>query len=48
MTNMSLQLTNETNTPSQNKQTVNGTHLYIFLSLFSVERKKEGNFKSTF
>jgi hypothetical protein len=31
-----LKLTNETNTSSQNKETVNCTHLYVFLRLFSV------------
>jgi len=40
MTDMSLKLTDETNTPSQNKQTVNGTHLYIILSLFPVKKKR--------
>ena len=40
MTDVSLKLTYETNTPSQNKQTVNGTHLYIFLSLFPVQKER--------
>jgi hypothetical protein len=39
---MSLKLTDETNTPSQNKQTVNGTHLYTLLSLFPAEKKRRG------
>jgi hypothetical protein len=40
MTDMSLQLTNETNTPSQHKQTVNGTHLYVLLGLFPAQKKR--------
>jgi hypothetical protein len=35
-----LQLTNETNTSSQNKETVNCTHLYVFLGLFSVTKNR--------
>jgi hypothetical protein len=38
-----LKLTNKANTSSQNKETVNCTHLYVFLCLFSAA-KTEGNF----
>jgi hypothetical protein len=33
-----IKLTDEANTSSQNKETVNCTHLYVFLGLFSVAK----------
>jgi hypothetical protein len=35
-----LKLTNEANTSSQNKETVNCTHFYVFLGLFSVAKNR--------